>query len=194
MKTINFNTTSLFPTIIGSCVNVPLSQKVLPFAKEILNNPQNLTDAWWGYKNTYSNENIPRTIVYKELESFILDVSKSFRNTINSEIEPKNVQLFFSEMNYGDFHSYHAHPDSIFSGVFYLNVPENSAFLRLHDARPFNHFISYRPNQPNTDNSDFFYDIKPQTGLFLIWQSWVPHEVLKNLSNGRITVVFNIVF
>ena len=188
MKILEFNTTLLFPTVIGSCVNLALAEKVMLFATEILNDPQNLTNTW-GYKNTYNYKNIPRTIIYKELESFILDVSKSFTNLINSNINPKTVELFFSEMNYGDHHPIHAHPNSIFSGVFYLNVPKNSASLRFHDPRPYNNFISYNSKHPCVGS---LHDIKPQTGLFLIWQSWVSHEVLKNLTNGRTSVVFNI--
>jgi uncharacterized protein (TIGR02466 family) len=190
MQTLEFNTLSLFPTIIGSCVNVPLSEKVLTFAKEVLSNPQNLTNTW-DYKNTYNNYNIPRTLVYKELESFIFDVSNTFSNNVlHSKRRFKDIQLFFSEMNYGDRHIPHAHPESILSGVFYLNDPENSASLRIHDPRPYINFISYESNHPSMES---FYDIRPQTGLFLIWQSWVPHEVLKNLSEGRTTAVFNIV-
>ena len=190
MQTLEFNTLSLFPTVIGSCVNVPLSKKVLPFAKEVLSNQQNLTN-FWNYKNTFSNKNISRTLEYKELESFIFDVSNSFRNNIlQSEKSFNEIQLFFSEMNYGDQHVQHSHANSILSGVFYLDVPENSASLRFHDSRPYKNFISYQSNHPAINP---VYDIKPQTGLFLIWQSWIPHEVLKNLSEGRITAVFNIV-
>jgi uncharacterized protein (TIGR02466 family) len=188
MKTLDFNTTPLFPTVIGSCVNLALAEKVMPFATEILNDPQNLTNTW-GYKNTYSYKNIPRTIIYRELESFILDVSKGFTDSLNSNINPKNVELFFSEMNKGDQHPYHTHPNSIYSGVFYLNVSEKSAKLRLHDPRPYINFISYNSKPPS---GSFYYDIKPQKGLFLIWQSWVPHEVLKNFTDGRSSVVFNI--
>ena len=190
MQTLDFNTISLFPTIIGSCVNIPLAEKVLPFAKEILSNPQNLTNTW-NYKNTYNNQNIPRTLVYKELESFIFDVSNTFSNNIlHSNKRFSDIQLFFSEMNYGDRHIQHTHPNSILSGVFYLEVPESSSCLRIHDPRPYSQYISYQTNHPSMDP---FYDIKPQKGLFLIWQSWVPHEVLKNLSEGRTTAVFNIV-
>jgi uncharacterized protein (TIGR02466 family) len=189
MQTLEFNTISLFPTIIGSCVNVPLAKKVLSFADEVLSNPQNLTNKW-DYKNTYNNQNIPKTLVYKELESFIFDVSNTFSNNIlHSEKRYDYIQLFFSEMNYGDRHVQHAHANSILSGVFYLEVPENSASLRIYDPRPFSQFISY---QSNLSNVDSFHDIRPQTGLFLIWQSWLPHEVLKNLSEGRKTAVFNI--
>ena len=190
MQTLEFNTISLFPTILGSCVNIPLAEKVLPFAKDVLSNQQNLTN-YWNYKNTYNNKNIPRTIVYQELESFIFDVSNTFRNNVlHSKIKLNHIQLFFSEMNYGDRHFQHTHPTCILSGVFYLDVPENSASLRLYDPRPYSNFITYHSNHPSMDP---YYDIKPQKGLFLIWQSWIPHEVLKNLSEGRITAVFNIV-
>jgi uncharacterized protein (TIGR02466 family) len=187
MQTLEFNSISLFPTIIGSCVNVPLSEKVLPYAKEVLGNPQNLTNIG-GYKNTFL-KNIPETLIYDELKSFILDVSKSFSNLINSDFYPKNVHLFFSEMNKGDQHPYHAHPNSVYSGVFYLDVPENSAYLRFHDPRPYANFILYNSKHPSAWP---MHDIKPQTGLFLIWQSWMPHEVLKNFTDGRSTAVFNI--
>ena len=194
MSTLNFNTTLLFPTIIGSCINTPLAEKVLPFAKEVLDNPKNLTNAW-GYKNNFStssNNNIPNTEIFKELESFIKDVSISFAKTLHFKKAPSNVRLFFSEMNNGDNHSTHTHPNSIFSGVFYLNAPPNSASIRFHDPRQYQNFILY--DTVENPGSLVTFEIKPQKGLFLIWQSWIPHEVLKNLSNGRTTVVFNIWF
>ena len=185
MRTLDFNTISLFPTIVGSCVNIPLAKKVLPFAKEILNQPQNLSEDF-GYKNTFQT-NIPKTLIYNELESFILDVSKSFTYTHGFYSKTSNVDLFFSHMVKGDFHPTHTHPLASLSGVFYLNVPENSSSIRFHDPRPYKDFTSYSLNERH-----LVYDIKPQAGLFLIWQSWVPHEVFKNYSNGRTTAVFNI--
>jgi uncharacterized protein (TIGR02466 family) len=185
MQSIDFKTVSLFPTLVGSCVNVTLADKVLPFAEEVLNDLQYVSNTW-DYKNTYDRV-VPDTIIYKELESFIWDVSRSFLDQLKIKDKIRGSNIFFSSMKPGDFHQTHSHPNSILSGVFYLNVPDNSSSLRFYDPRPYKEFIAYTSDTPYVN-----YDIKPQKGLFLIWQSWLPHEVLVNSSYGRTTAVFNL--
>jgi uncharacterized protein (TIGR02466 family) len=186
MQSIDFNTVSLFPTLIGNCFNVPLADKVLPFAEEILSDPRYASNTW-DYNNTYDRV-APDTIIYKELESFIWDVSRSFLDQLKIKDKIRGSNIFFSSMKPGDSHQTHTHPNAILSGVFYLNVPNNSSYLRFHDPRPYKDIFQYK-----TDHPYISYDIKPQKGLFLIWQSWFPHEVLKNSSYDRTTAVFNLI-
>jgi uncharacterized protein (TIGR02466 family) len=77
------------------------------------------------------------------------------------------------------------------SGVFYLNVNEKSAPIVFYDPRPFRKFVSL-PRGNETLASCEKIMIIPETGLMLIWESWLEHEVLKNYSDNRTTLVFNL--
>jgi uncharacterized protein (TIGR02466 family) len=109
-----------------------------------------------------------------------------------------NVQLFFSEMFDGDFHERHTHPNCLLSGLLYLQVPENSAPLALYDPKPHRKFSTYNTlkNAIDVSNPEVSFDtlhIYPEAGTFLMWESWLEHEVLINKSvEGRITAVFNV--
>jgi uncharacterized protein (TIGR02466 family) len=92
----------------------------------------------------------------------------------------------------GDQHSLHTHPNSLLSGLLYLEVPEGSAPIIFSDPRPFRSMISLPKKGDaltNWENTIF----KPEKGTFLIWESWLAHEVPKNFcKTGRITMVFNL--
>jgi uncharacterized protein (TIGR02466 family) len=88
----------------------------------------------------------------------------------------------------------HVHNDnSIFSGVFYLKVPENSGKLA---------FINTGLNQMWTglnlvENKNKFtserLQITPSEGAIFIWPSYLPHRTLPNShDDSRISVSFNL--
>jgi uncharacterized protein (TIGR02466 family) len=75
----------------------------------------------------------------------------------------------------------------------YLQVPDGSAPIVFSDPRAFRNFISL----PRINDAPAGWEqvsFTPEVGLFLIWESWLAHEVPKNLSKeGRITMVFNLI-
>lgn len=182
-----------FPTSIASLKNIDLATQMLSVAKKYLANESLITNTW-GYKNTYSADGglsnfddiAPfRHFVEKTAYEYLMSIGYDVCNLKFS------TQIFVSEMLEGDCHALHSHPNSLLSGVFYLQVPKESAPILFDDPRPFRKFVAL-PKLVNSTNWERIHFI-PEQGLFLIWESWIDHEVPKNNSkDGRITMVFNL--
>ena len=183
---------NIFPTTIGGFSDENIAKKVLPIAKKILEEPSNNTNTW-NYKTTYSKDcsNIKELDFFKD---YIVNLGSEYLNSTGYKRLSLVPEIFFSEMIAGDYHGQHEHPNSILSGLIYLNVPENSAPIRFYDPRPHTKYVTIPIAESNEKNWTH-YNVKPHAGLVLIWPSWLTHEVLVNKSvDGRITAVFNLRF
>jgi uncharacterized protein (TIGR02466 family) len=87
----------------------------------------------------------------------------------------------------------HLHPNSLFSGVYYVTAPKNSGNLMLYDPRP-----GVQMTMPNRKKGklppEFWREIhyEPKAGRCIMFPSWLWHEVKSNESNQtRISVSFN---
>ena len=93
----------------------------------------------------------------------------------------------------GSYNVKHIHPHSVFSGVFYLQVPKgdsgNIAFYRD------NMFKSYLPHYIVDDWNAMTSDqiiYEPKKLMLLIFPSYIEHDVLENLTaEDRISFSFN---
>ena len=93
----------------------------------------------------------------------------------------------------GEEHSIHHHPNSIISGVLYLQSSEDCGKINFHHKSPFKHEFSFNYDLKNYNqfNSDM-WSYSPLTGDMIIFPSWLRHSVNKNQSNSsRIILGFN---
>jgi len=89
-------------------------------------------------------------------------------------------------------HSAHIHPHSILSGTLYVEVPAGSGDIRFEDPRlpmmmaaPVRHDDAIEELRP-------FVSIVPTSGLLLMWESWLRHEVLPGKAKvDRLSISFN---
>ena len=85
----------------------------------------------------------------------------------------------------------HVHQGCLLSACYYLDVPDNSGKLALHDPRPGSVFSPLRTDgiqgpMPRT--------IQPYSGLLVVFPSWLEHSVEPNLSDKpRISIPVNAV-
>jgi uncharacterized protein (TIGR02466 family) len=90
------------------------------------------------------------------------------------------------------FNVLHQHANSILSGVYYLDVPEDSGNLYFHDPRHSGQMLvpPYQQITPWTLGKLIY---KPISGMLVIFPSWVWHGVEVNLSEqNRISLSFNV--
>ena len=93
----------------------------------------------------------------------------------------------------------HTHPNSMWSGVYYIKVPKNSGKLFLEDPRP-------GPNQHMPRRVDNLPEqlwrvcaYEPVEGRMIFFPSWLPHGVDINMNtekgekNWRISVSYNFI-
>ncbi len=88
--------------------------------------------------------------------------------------------------------SVHNHPNSILSGVYYLQAPENSGVISFIDPRSAAQMLV----PPMTEFSPWTLpkiSYQPQAGTMLLFPSWLVHGVEMNMSRElRISLSFNI--
>jgi uncharacterized protein (TIGR02466 family) len=182
-----------FSTSISSLKNIELSTQMLPVANKYLADKSFITNTW-GYKNTYSADSgLSNFEDITPFRNFVEQTGYEYLTAIGYDVSDLkfSTQIFVSEMVEGDCHALHSHPNSLLSGVFYLQVPEGSAPILFDDPRPFRKFVAL-PKLDNSTNWERIHFV-PEDGLFLMWESWLDHEVPKNNSkDGRITMVFNL--
>tara|TARA_R110000823_G_scaffold315200_1_gene446111 strand:+ start:114 stop:683 length:570 start_codon:yes stop_codon:yes gene_type:complete len=109
----------------------------------------------------------------------------------------KNVGLRFggywiNENLKHDYNSIHIHAHSMFSGIYYIDVPENSGRLIFNRNDLTCGYLNLEEFFNTTDSFVNHY-MTPKKGLFVLFPSNLPHEVEANLSdNPRISIAFNL--
>jgi uncharacterized protein (TIGR02466 family) len=184
-----------FPTAIAIEKNISMAELMLPIAKKYLDDKSRLTYAW-GYKNTFTPEGagLEELPDIKPFVDFIHAKGREFlfENGYDADKLDFSTQIFVSEMTAGDQHALHTHPNSLLSGLLYLEVPDGSSPIVFSDPRPFRSMVALPKKGEAVPNWEQVY-FQPESGTFMIWESWLAHEVPKNHSEqGRITMVFNL--
>jgi uncharacterized protein (TIGR02466 family) len=115
------------------------------------------------------------------------------KNTLDCKQQFYITNSWIARSKPGEKHHVHFHPNSIISGVLYLQAAKNCGDLILHHKSSLrNNFdFSYDLNSYNIFNSQTWrYSVT--TGNILIFPSWVNHSVEENFSDqDRIILGFN---
>lgn len=122
------------------------------------------------YENIY-----PSRTSFAEIET-LLEVVFDCAQQILEKEQPLEISFWFNQMPPGHSTTLHTHDDGyeLLSGVYYLDVPEESGDILLH-----------LPQQQLT--------ISPQAGMMLMFPPDLAHEVTRNSSkHSRLSMAFNI--
>ncbi len=110
---------------------------------------------------------------------------------INNAFSMDNIRLSVKTIWFNDnwenaYNKTHVHPDSDWSGVYYIEVPEGDCGqLTFYDPRPAAQMAGEEFQQT--------VKVQPEEGKIVIFPSWLPHGVEPNLTEGRrISVSFNL--
>ena len=102
----------------------------------------------------------------------------------------------WANINYkGGYNKPHIHPNSLFSGVYYVQAEPNCGKIVLYDPRP--GIQSNMPARINGQPPEHLWrevHIEPKVNRILMFPSWLWHNVEPNESNNiRISVSFNFI-
>ena len=100
----------------------------------------------------------------------------------------------WANINYpGCFNRPHIHPNSLFSGVYFIKTPQKSGNLMVYDPRP-----GIQMSMPSRKKEQLQPELwrevhyEPKAGRCIMFPSWLWHEVKPTQSNDiRISVSFN---
>ena len=96
----------------------------------------------------------------------------------------------------GGYNRPHIHPNSHFSGVYYIKAPQNSGEIVFNDPRSAAHMVMPERVKDIKPPSHLWREVRvnPLEGRMLMFPSWLWHCVEPNESNNiRISVSFNFI-
>jgi hypothetical protein len=188
MKINNF-----FPTKILTDFNLDFASRLLPLCEQyVAITDTNLESGQGNYPTTLSNGELNDQVNNEpDVKEFFEFIIESYARPL---IESKNVPYersmfkpygFFSSMRKHAYLSKHAHQYCTFSGTFYLEIGTDVPPLVIHDPRPHSKF-DYNQHQSQIT-------LRPQTGLIVMWDNWLEHEVAQKTNDEpRKVFSFNI--
>jgi uncharacterized protein (TIGR02466 family) len=125
----------------------------------------------------------------KELNVFIKDYFKNVL-TSNDNTEPYITQSWINYTKKNEFHHEHKHPNSLISGVFYINADDKNDSIKFYKDNY--QQIELVPEQWNLFTSTLWWFAVKTKNIFL-FPSSLKHSVdIKKGNNLRISLAFNI--
>jgi uncharacterized protein (TIGR02466 family) len=168
-------------------LNQYLEQKILQWSQQ--DKGVSKTNAGGWHSTTDMNQKKEYNVLTKEL--FAMQ-DKIFKKELLTQ--KPGLGNMWANINYpGNFNRPHLHPNSLFSGVYWVKAPEKSGNLMLYEPRPGVH--TTMPNRKEGKlPPELWREIhyQPKAGTAIMFPSWLWHEVKPNKSNDiRISVSFN---
>ena len=184
---------SHFPTSIyisdfkDENLNKDLEENILAWA----NKDKGITRT--NVKGWHSTSNMQDKIEYKKLVNLLYEAQKTIYEQEHLASEAFLGNMWANINPPGGSNRAHIHPNSLWSGVYYVKAPQNSGQLKIEDPRSV--ALMSRPRQKDVPKPDRLlreHHYEPKTGRLIMFPSWLNHCVDPNNSNDiRISVSFN---
>lgn len=133
---------------------------------------------------------------FKPLCEFIEKTAATIAGSMNVRPDRRfTIETFWVNIN--PKHAYnalHDHPQSLLSGVYYVQVDDKTGKLRFRDPRSGKRMNPW-PVAADKESDQRHWDrvsYKPVAGRLILFPSWLEHDVEANLSDSeRISISFN---
>ena len=132
---------------------------------------------------------------YEPLTRELFQMQNEIIKEEHLDMKPKLGNMWANINHPGGYNQMHLHPNSLFSGAYYIKASPNSGRLGLMDPRPGvqQNMPTRKPGKlPRELWRDAYYD--PVPGRIIVFPAWMWHKVEINKSNDtRISVSFNFI-
>ena len=143
-----------------------------------------------GWHSTTNMHELPQ---FKKLVDMLYACQKTIYQQEHYESEPFLGNMWANVNPPGGMNRAHQHPNSLWSGVYYIKAPKNCGHLKIDDPRASASMC--RPRQKEGKKPSRLYretHYEPIAGRCIMFPSWLIHCVDTNQSNDiRISVSFN---
>ena len=130
---------------------------------------------------------------YKRLVDLLYEAQRTIYDQEHLDSEPFLGNMWANINPPGGMNRAHIHPNSLWSGVYYVKASENSGQLKIEDPRSV--ACMSRPRQKDGEKPARLFretHYEPIAGRCIMFPSWLMHCVDPNNSNDiRISVSFN---
>ncbi len=141
----------------------------------------------------HSETDMNRKEEYNPLTRELFNIQDEIYQKENLSMKPVLGNMW-ANVNYPKcYNRPHIHPNSLFSGVYWVTAPKNSGNFMIYDPRP-----GIQMAMPNRKEGKLPPELwrevhyEPLAGRCIMFPSWLWHEVKPNQSNDtRISVSFN---
>lgn len=132
-----------------------------------------------------------------EMAEFCKYVSQTAWNILSAQgYRMQDLVTYFTEMwtqehNHMSSMETHTHGHGVqISGFYFLDVPEKSCKLVVHDPRPGKVMVNLHQADPRqVTEASHQIVFTPEPGLMVFMNSWVPHSFTKNFSKDSLRFV-----
>ena len=124
--------------------------------------------------------------IYERLDKAISDYA-----TLSGYKYSHIANSWCNVQNNGSGLAKHTHPKAVISGVFYLNVDEDSSPIYFYNPNP---FVQYFGASNEVPHGFEWYRIYPEIGALILFPGWLSHGSgdHENKTNNRVAVSFNV--
>jgi len=184
-------TEGFFPTLIHAedvkLDNQQLANDIIAWSKQDGGVKKTNVNGW------HSQTNMHEMPQFKLLVDELFKMQHQIYKEEWLDRQPKLGNMW-ANINYpGGYNKPHIHPNSLFSGVYYIKAPPNCGKITFNDPRP--GIQSVMPQRIKGQPLKHLWrevHIEPKVGRILMFPSWLWHAVEPNESNDiRISVSFN---
>jgi uncharacterized protein (TIGR02466 family) len=182
-----------FPTIVYG-KDVQLDNNKL--AQDIVNwSNQDKGVSKTNYKGWHSTTDMGQKPEYQQLVTELLRMQNEIYDNEHIDRHARLGNMWANINPTDGMNQPHIHPNSLFSGVYYVKSQPNAGRLKIYDPRPGVQLIM-PVRKPGNPGRDMWRDanIEPVVGRIIMFPAWLWHSVEPNKSNDlRISVSFNFI-
>ena len=186
-RELHFPTPVYIADIEHPTLNQELEQDIVAWSKQDKGITRTNVQGW------HSTTDMHEKPQFKKLVNMLYACQKTIYEQEHLDSEPYLGNMWANINPPGGMNRAHQHPNSLWSGVYYIKAPKNSGHLKIDDPRSSAAMV--RPNQKKGPVPPRLYretHYEPIAGRCIMFPSWLMHCVDPNNSNDiRISVSFN---
>ena len=186
-RELHFPTPIYIADIEHPTLNQELEKDIVAWSKQDKGVVRTNVQGW------HSTTNMHELPEYAKLVSMLYACQKTIYDQEHLDSEPILGNMWANINPPGGMNRAHQHPNSLWSGVYYIKAPKNSGHLKIDDPRSSAAMV--RPNQKKGPVPPRLFretHYEPVAGRCIMFPSWLMHCVDPNNSNDiRISVSFN---
>ena len=186
-RELHFPTPIYIADIKHPTLNQELERDILAWSKQDKGIVRTNVQGW------HSKTNMHELPQFKKLVDMLYECQRTVYQQEHYESEPFLGNMWANINPPGGMNRAHQHPNSLWSGVYYIKAPKNCGYLKIDDPRA--SAAMFRPRQKSDKLPQRLYretHYEPIDGRCIMFPSWLMHCVDPNQSNDiRISVSFN---
>ena len=186
-RDLHFPTPIYIADIKHPTLNQELERDIVAWSKQDKGIVRTNVQGW------HSTTNMAELPQFKKLVDMLYECQNTIYEQEHYESKPYLGNMWANINPPGGMNRAHQHPNSLWSGVYYIKAPKDSGHLRIDDPRSTAAMI--RPIQKKGKIPVRLYretHYEPIAGRCIMFPSWLMHCVDPNKSNDiRISVSFN---